>query len=64
MFILKKLDDGRVVKGELSYLTHHEVISVANQFLRNGSKQDKETYHFLMKYQHDKYHKDLPQTAA
>lgn len=64
MFILKKLDDGRIVKGELSNLIHHEVISVANQFLRSGSKQDKETYHFLMKYQHDKYHKDLPQITA
>lgn len=60
MFILKKLDDGRVIKGELSILTCGEIISVANQHLRENTPQGKKIWHYLMQYQHAKYRNNNP----
>jgi len=64
MFIIKELDDGQVIKGELSNLTQHQIISVANQFLREDTAQSKRNWRILMQYQHQKYHKDSQPTAA
>lgn len=64
MFILKKLDDGRVIKGELSDLTRAEVISVANQFLREDTAQGKINWRYLMQYQRKNLHDNKPLSAA
>lgn len=64
MFILKKLDDGRVIKSELSDLTRAEVISVANQFLREDNPQSEKTGHYLMQYQRKNLHDNKPLSAA
>lgn len=64
MFILKKLDDGRVIKGELSDLTRAEVISVANQFLREDTAQGKINWRYLMQHQRKNLHDNKPLSAA
>ncbi len=50
MLIIKELDDGQVIKDELSNLTQHQIISVANQFLREGTAQGKRNWRILMQY--------------
>ena len=64
MLIIKELDDGQVIKDELSNLTQHQIISVANQFLREGKENCTGYWRILMQYQHQKYHKDSQPTAA
>ena len=51
------LDDGQVLSGPVGDLTQHELISLANQLLREEKKQEWRT---IMEYQHRKFYKDLP----
>ena len=64
MLIIKEPDDGQVIKDELSNLTQHQIISVANQFLREGTAQGKRNWRILMQYQHKVYHKLIPLLTA
>ena len=51
------LDDGQVLSGPVGNLTQHELISLANQLLREKKKQE---WRAIMEYQHRKFYKDLP----
>ena len=51
------LDDGQVLSGPVGNLTQHELISLANQLLRENKKQE---WRAIMEYQHRKFYKDLP----
>lgn len=51
------LDDGQVLSGPVGNLTQHELISLANQLLRENKKQE---WRAIMEYQHFKFYKDLP----
>ena len=46
------LDDGQIIKGKIGDLTQHQVISLANQLMRN---KNKEHAYLLMQYQHKKF---------
>lgn len=59
-----ELDDGQVLNGELKDLTHHELLSLANHFLR---RRQKPQYLAVMQYQHKKFiapHQPSPPEAA
>ena len=47
-----KLDDGQVLQGNVSDFTHHELLSLANHYLRNKQKPQ---YFAIMAYQHKKF---------
>lgn len=51
------LDDGQVLSGPVGDLTQHELISLANQLLREKKAQE---WRAIMEYQHRKFCKDLP----
>ncbi len=51
------LDDGQVLSGPVGSLTQHELISLANQLLRENKKQE---WRAIMEYQHEKFCKNLP----
>ena len=51
------LDDGQVLSGPVGDLTQHELISLANQLLREKKTQE---WRAVMEYQHRKFYKDLP----
>ena len=51
------LDDGQVLSGPVGSLTQHELISLANQLLRENKKQE---WRAIMEYQHSKFCKNLP----
>ena len=51
------LDDGQVLSGPVGNLTQQELISLANQLLRENKKQE---WRVIMDYQHRKFCKDLP----
>lgn len=51
------LDDGQVLSGPVGSLTQHELISLANQLLREKKEQE---WRAIMDYQHSKFCKDLP----
>ena len=51
------LDDGQVLSGPVGNLTQHELISLANQLLREKKEQE---WRVIMEYQHSKFYKDLP----
>ena len=50
------LDDGQVLSGPVGDLTQHELISLANQLLREKKEQE---WRVIMEYQHSKFCKDL-----
>ena len=50
------LDDGQVLSGPVGSLTQHELISLANQLLRENKKQE---WRAIMEYQSRKFCKDL-----
>ena len=50
------LDDGQVLSGPVGNLTQHELISLANQLLREKKEQE---WRAIMEYQHSKFCKDL-----
>ena len=53
------LDDGQVLSGPVCDLTQHELISLANQLLREEKKRE---WLAVMEYQHKKFHKNLSPT--
>lgn len=56
------LDDGQVLSGNIKDLNHHEVLSLANQLMRNKRKNEAQE---LMRYQHIKFIKpNTPPKAA
>ena len=58
------LDDGQVLSGPVGDLTQHELLSLANQLLREKKTQE---WRAIMEYQHSKFCKDfnpLPPKAA
>ena len=52
-----KLDDGQVLQGNISDFTHHELLSLANHYLKNKQKPQ---YFAIMAYQHKKFIKTKP----
>jgi len=59
--VLFKLDDGQVLKGKFSDLTHHELLSLANQLYRHKNPAHAG---LVMQYQHRKFHAPSPPEAA
>ena len=58
------LDDGQVIKGKIGELTQSQIISLANQLMRN---KNEEHGYLLMQYQHKKFWQEetpLPPMAA
>lgn len=56
------LDDGQVLSGRVCDLTQHELISLANQLLREKKTQE---WRKIMEYQHKKFCSDnSPPKAA
>ena len=58
------LDDGQVIKGKIGDLTQRQVISLANQLMRNKNEAHA---HLLMQYQHKKFWQEetpFPSMAA
>ena len=56
------LDDGQVLSGNIKDLNHHEILSLANQLMRNKRKHEARS---LMHYQHAKFIKrNTPPEAA
>lgn len=55
------LDDGQVIKGRLGDLTQYQLISLANQFLR---EKRADLWREIMQYQHRKFIAPLPPRAA
>jgi len=58
------LDDGQVIDGKIGDLTQHQVISLANQLMRN---KNEEHAYLLMQYQHTRFHQNsspFPDKAA
>ena len=56
------LDDGQVLSGALKDLNHYEILSLANQLMRNNRKSEAQA---LMGYQYTKFIKpNTPPRAA